>query len=349
MSDRSGCTAVELAVLEALDAATSGRPRAYARSARVLAGIEERIGLGPRYAYEALLDLARAWIIPVRTVAVMGNAGDRYFSPAAGPGYTESRTSYAGQLALDAEAGRLAPVPLGLINGTTYRGGTQPPLEPFRVLAALRRLLEDPGVPDAEVISILGPPYSMTGCAVTGDIPALLRGRRVVLRETARITVTGVPVPEAPAHPPPAPTGYRVMAASGGLGRRPPRPPGYRVPAFQDHGVRRAARDPQPGGLPAVGGLPSRPGPQNEAAGRGHRRGHQGRGDPDSRHAPAGLRPRDGTGPARGNRGGFGRDRMCVSGPASRTPAFLGRAVPSGRSRGQPGRAGERHPPRPAA
>jgi hypothetical protein len=223
VGDRSGCAPVDLAVLGALDAATAGRPRSYVRSARALAGIEERIGLGPRYAYEVLLDLARPWVIPVRAVVAMGNIGDRSFPAAAGPGYTACRPSYAGQLALDAEAGQLAPVPLGLINGTTYRGGTQPALEPFRALAALRRVLDDPGVPDAEVISLAGPPYSVTGCVITGNIAALMRGRRVTLRETGRITVTGVPVPEAPAAPPPrAPGG--MLVAFGGVGSVPSRP-----------------------------------------------------------------------------------------------------------------------------
>lgn len=223
MSERSGCAPVDLAVLGALEAATASRPRSYVRSARVLAGIEERIGLGPRYAYEVLLDLARPWVIPVRAVVAMGNIGDRSFPAAAGPGYTQCRPSYAGQLVLDAEAARLAPVPLGLINGTTYRGGSQPALGPFRVLAALRRLLDDPSVPDAEVISIAGPPFSVTGCAMTGNIAALMRGRRVALRETGRITVTGVPVPEAPADPPSrAPGG--MLVAFGGAGPAPPRP-----------------------------------------------------------------------------------------------------------------------------
>ena len=66
VSDRSGVASVELAVLEVLDAAVSGRPRAHARSAKALAGIDERLGLGPRYAYGLLLDLARPWVIPVR-------------------------------------------------------------------------------------------------------------------------------------------------------------------------------------------------------------------------------------------------------------------------------------------
>ena len=235
MSERSGCAPVDLAVLGALEAATASRPRSYVRSARVLAGIEERIGLGPRYAYEVLLDLARPWVIPVRTVVAMGNIGDRSFPAAAGPGYTECRPSYAGQLVLDAEATRQAPVPLGLINGTTYRGGTQPALEPSRALAALRRLLDDPSVTDAEVISLAGPPYSVTGCAITGNIAALMRGRRVALRETGRIKLTGVPVPEAPADPPPRPPGGMLVGFAG-AGPIPPRP-AHLVIESLPHGV----------------------------------------------------------------------------------------------------------------
>lgn len=218
MSDRSGSAVVELAVLDAVAAATSDRPRAYVLCVKALAAIEERVGLGPRYAYELLLDLARPWVIPVRTLAVAGNYGDRSFPEPAGPDYTECRPSHAGRLVLDAEAHRLAPVPVGLINGTTYRGGTQPPLEPLRVLAALRRLLESPRVPDGELLSIAGPPYSVSGCTVTGDLDALSRGGRAVLRESGRITITGVAVPEAPAEPPPPPAcdiGYYTLAGTG--------------------------------------------------------------------------------------------------------------------------------------
>jgi hypothetical protein len=158
-------------------------------------------------------------VIPIATVAVQGNKGDRSFPMAAGPGYTECRTSHVGQLVLLAEAHRLAPVPVGLINGTTNRGGTHPSLEPFAVLTALRRLLDDPRVSDRKVTDIVGGPYSVTGCTVTGYTAALARGRRIMLRETGQITITGVPVPQAPAGPPAPARG--VMVAHGRIGRRP--------------------------------------------------------------------------------------------------------------------------------
>jgi hypothetical protein len=215
LSDRSGCSLIELTVLDVLDGEIGGRPRAHAESAKVLAGIEDRIGLGPRYAYELLLDLARPWITPVPLVAVEGNAGDRSGHPAADPEYTRCRPSRVGQLVLDAEARRLAPVPAGLINGTTYRGGARPPLQPSGVLAALRRLLEDPAVPDGELAGLAGPPWPGTGCDLTGDLAALARGRRVVLRESGRITITGVPVPAEPADPPPEAADGGKLAAAG--------------------------------------------------------------------------------------------------------------------------------------
>jgi hypothetical protein len=217
MSDRSGVGLVDLAVLEMLEALTAGRPRAYVTSADAVAGIEERIGLRPRYGYEVLADLIRPWLMPIRLVAGWGNFGDRDFPDPAEPEDTRCRPSHAGQLVLDAEAHRLAPVPVGLINGTAYGGGTRPPLEPFRVLAALRRLLDDRRVADAEVLRIVGPPHPVTGCDLTGDLDALIEGRRAVIRQTGRITISGVadPEPAADAAVPPGRrgwTGYEVSS-----------------------------------------------------------------------------------------------------------------------------------------
>jgi hypothetical protein len=178
-----------------------------------------------------LLDLARPWIIPLPMVTVGGNKGDRDFPEAAAPAHTECRPSHTGQLVLDVEAHRLAPVPVGIINGTTYRGGKRPPLEPFRVLAAVRKLLTDPEVPDSDVLAAIGPPYSTTGCGLTGDLAALMTGRPAVVRETARITITGVPGPAAPAEPsaPAVPRAAPTPVSYVSTGPPPPRHPAHLV------------------------------------------------------------------------------------------------------------------------
>jgi hypothetical protein len=44
-----------------------------------VAGVEERIGLGRRYAYQVLIDLAQPWILALRLVSGHGNFGDRSF------------------------------------------------------------------------------------------------------------------------------------------------------------------------------------------------------------------------------------------------------------------------------
>ena len=69
-----------------------------------------------------------------------------------GPAETRCRLSPAGQVALDAERGRLAPVPIGLINGTAHAGGPHP----SAVLAALRPAAEQPAASDSELLGLLG-------------------------------------------------------------------------------------------------------------------------------------------------------------------------------------------------
>jgi hypothetical protein len=190
VSGRSGLGVVEVAVLEALDAAGAGpgsRPR---RSAKVLAVIEDRIGLAPGYAYQVLTDLARPWKVPVPLVDGHGNFGSPDGDPPAGWGYTEVRLSPAGQVALAAERGELAPVPVGLITGNTYQRGLRPPFRPAAVIEAIRQLLARPKTTAEQITEIIGPPDFMTGCTVTGDLAGLAAGRAVGLHLHARVTIT---------------------------------------------------------------------------------------------------------------------------------------------------------------
>ena len=190
MGERSGIGVVECAILEALDS-LGARPGRGARvNARVLAVVEDRIGLAPGYAYEVLLDLARPWVMPLRLVRGGGNFGSRGNDPPANFRYTESLLSPAGQVALAAERGDLAPVPIGLINGSVYREGIRPPFRPRAIIEALREVIQRPRITGKDLIAIIGPPCFLNGAAVTGDFAALAAGRQVVLRLESRVTVS---------------------------------------------------------------------------------------------------------------------------------------------------------------
>jgi hypothetical protein len=186
MGERTGVGLVECAILEALDS-PGGRSR---RSSLVLAAVEDRIGLAPGYAYEVLVDLARPWMMPLSLVIGHGNFGGRGNDPAANYRYTEARLSKAGQIALAAERGDLAPVPIGLINGNVYREGTRPPFRPQGVIEALRQVIRGRRMSGQDLIDIVGPPHFLNGCTVTGDFAALAAGRPTVLRLEARVTVS---------------------------------------------------------------------------------------------------------------------------------------------------------------
>lgn len=188
MSGRSGVGVVEVAIVTALDSLGGRADRGYIRNARVLAEVEERIGLAPGYAYEVLLDLARAWTLPVRLVDGQGNYGNLRGDPAAGFRYTESRLAPAGEVAVAADRGELAPVPIGLINGNTHGQGTRPPFRPEGIIGAVREVIRRPKVTDDELIDIIGPPDFMRDCTVSGDIAALAAGRPTTLRLQARVT-----------------------------------------------------------------------------------------------------------------------------------------------------------------
>jgi DNA gyrase/topoisomerase IV subunit A len=187
LSERSGVGAVQVAILEAL-AATAGR--GFRSNEHVLREAESRIGLAPWYAYPVLVDLAQPWKMPVTLVDGQGNFGSRGNDPAASRRYTESRLTEAGRVVLAAERRDLAPVPVGLINGTTYRDGTQPPFRPLAVIEAIRHVIRHPRAAAQDIISMIGPPDFITGCTVTGDLEAFAAGQPTDLRLQAKITLS---------------------------------------------------------------------------------------------------------------------------------------------------------------
>jgi len=206
VTDRSGCGLVELTVLHAVSELSAGRG-AEVRSAEVLDEVDRRIGLGPSYAYPMVCDLVTPWVLPVTLLAMKGSPYDRVFSEPTPAAHTECRLSQAGALVVAAEARAMAPVPAGLINGTWWRGAAQPPLDPFRVVAALRELVGDPGLPDDRLLQIAGHPISLTGSELVGDFDALARGERTTIREAPRITRTDAAVPPGTAGPSHQPAG----------------------------------------------------------------------------------------------------------------------------------------------
>jgi hypothetical protein len=190
MGQRSGVGLVELAILEALDARRA-RPGGRAVSCeKVLAALEDEIGLARGYAYQVLIDLAQPWKLPVPLIEKIGNFGSRGNDPPASPRYTEARLSRVGQVALAAERGQIAPVPIGMINGNTHRDGIRPPLRPAAVIDAIRQVLIKPRLPGSSISAIVGPPDFITGCDVTGDLAALAAGQYAELGLHARVTVT---------------------------------------------------------------------------------------------------------------------------------------------------------------
>lgn len=172
MGERTGIGLVDFAVLDALDSLGARPDRGFMRCSRVLARIEGRIGLAPEHSYGVLMDLALPWKIPVPLVEGWGNMGagpgEPYGGPPDGPDQTRCRLSPAGQVALDAGHGRLAPVPIGLINSTAGHGGPQPPA----VLAAVRQAVERPAVADSGLLGLLGATGPLTPDAIVSQIRA---------------------------------------------------------------------------------------------------------------------------------------------------------------------------------
>jgi hypothetical protein len=190
VSSRTGLGAPEVAVLAAV-AELGGMPARRRRGTTlVLEAVERETGLAARYAYPLLQDLAVPWRLHLPLLDPGGNWGSRRGDPAASARSTEVRLSEVGALALAAEREVVGPVPLGLIEGTLYRGGPVPPFAPARVLEALASS-------DIDV----GPPVLPTGGTVDGAISTLLAGRRArmtfgstIAREPGRLVITEIPL-----------------------------------------------------------------------------------------------------------------------------------------------------------
>jgi DNA gyrase/topoisomerase IV subunit A len=181
---------VELAILEALDSLGARSRRGYRQCEQVLAVVEDSSAVPRGYGYQVLVDTARDWLTQVPLIDGQGHFGGQGNDPPASPRYTEARLSPAGRLALTAERGELAPVPLGLINGNTHRGGLRPPFRPQGIIDAIRLVLRKPRVASGELLDTIGPPDFMTGCTVTGDMSALYAGELIELRLESRVTVS---------------------------------------------------------------------------------------------------------------------------------------------------------------
>lgn len=154
----SGLTALELAVLRAVEECGASADGPYAPSTDVLELVDERTGVGPRYAKRILVDLAAAWVRHLPLLEGEGNFGSIAGDEAADPQYTEVRLARVAELALASEGGAVGPLPLDLIEGSMYRGGGLPPFDPALTIRALLAGTGSPGTPQTPTGTITADP-----------------------------------------------------------------------------------------------------------------------------------------------------------------------------------------------
>jgi hypothetical protein len=182
MSDRSGLGLVDLSILGSLadHGVRPDRPRT--KCATAIWSLDRTLGLAPAYAYGALCDMARPWLLQLPLIDFHGNLGSRGV-PDPPMRHCERRLSEIGALAVAAERGEIAPVPVGMINGDSHLLGHQPPFPGDRIIAGLRLLLDHEAA-DEEVVEVVGPPSFPSGSAVSGDLDDLLAGQWAKLSRT---------------------------------------------------------------------------------------------------------------------------------------------------------------------
>ena len=173
----TGLGLLERTVLQAVDAVAAGRP-GYQRTTAVLDHLERADGVGPTYAVRVLQDLGVPWRVHLRLLDLDGNWGTAGHDPMADPRYTRLRLSALGRLALASVRGEVGPVPVGVVEGSLYRGGEVPPFAPAAVVAALQALVADPTLPVRRLRALLGEPTMPSGGTVEGALGGLWAGRR---------------------------------------------------------------------------------------------------------------------------------------------------------------------------
>jgi hypothetical protein len=177
VSDRTGMGPLELAVLDTLAGLGAAAHRPHVKCDRVVRVVEDRFGYGRSYSYRVICNLAQSWKARVMLVDFHGKYGGDH-EPPAQPSYTEARLSRVGMLALGAERGEIAPLPVGLINGTLYQDGDRPPFDPLRILDALDRLLNDSELPTRKSSDSSGLRPSLSPARSTVTLPVFFADAR---------------------------------------------------------------------------------------------------------------------------------------------------------------------------
>ena len=170
-----GLNHLDAAVLGAMFDAAMFPSRVHARTTTAIDHIVTSNACGAAQAWIALQQLAAPWLAPMPLVDSHGNFGTMY-EPASEPGFTECRLSNAGQLAVRSSRGHGAALPIGIVNGEIHstlgvffdlwpKGPLPatveltPGFHPGGVIAAIRRLLDDPGSADDVLLALVGEPW----------------------------------------------------------------------------------------------------------------------------------------------------------------------------------------------
>lgn len=197
MSAQTGLTGVEVAVLEAVDAEAAGAGDSFCGTTLVLDRLDESFGLGPRYAQPLLADLIAPWVRHLPLLEGQGNWGSIGGDSPADARYTQVWLSPVGRLALKSERGAVGPLPLGLIEGTMYRGGNIPPFDPALVVAGLMTNAGSAGPPRMPTGTVTGP--FLAGATAGGEpvwrlrLGAAIHSEQRGARYAPALVITGPP------------------------------------------------------------------------------------------------------------------------------------------------------------